>query len=134
MLDIALFIALLIVGIRAFFKLRGELAIRSEFGQSGAIDWIALLYPLGPAVLLVGSLLLPKLVMLACVGAFFIGAWIAWSRQRESLERAGTDRVRGALAATSLATLGAIVGTIYVGIAGIFAFISYAISSQPIGP
>ena len=133
MLDIALFITLFALGLRAFLGLRRESAVRREFGQSGLLDVLVLLYPLGPIVLLVGSLLVPRVALLVCVGAFFIAAWVASSKQREALERAGTDRVKDALAATSSATLGAMVGTIYIGVACVFAFLSYAIGSQSIG-
>ncbi len=133
MLDIVLLITLLAFGIRAFLNLRREADVRKEFGQSRLLDGLVLLYPLGPFVLFAGSHFLPRLLLVVGVGAFFIGAWIVSSRQREALERAGTDKVKGALAATSTATVGAMIGTLYIGVVSIFSFISYAVGSQSIG-
>jgi len=133
MLGIALLIVLLILGIRAFLALRRESAVRSEFKQSQWLDWLVLLYPLGPIVLLIGPLLLPQIVRLTVIGAFYACVLVVASRQRTALERAGTDRVKDALSATSSASLGAIVGLIYVGLAGVFAFLSQAIQSPGLG-
>jgi hypothetical protein len=130
MIDITLFIALLVLGIRAFVALRREAAIRLEFGQSSLLDGLVLLYPLGPVALLVGSAYMPRALVFVCVAAFFIGAMFVASRQRNALECAGTDRVKGALSATSSATLGAMVGVIYVCLAGTFAFIGHAFGSR----
>jgi hypothetical protein len=133
MIDFALLITLLVLAVRAFVTLRRESAVRREFGQSSLLDGLVLLYPLGPVAMLIGSRFVPQALLFACVGALFIAALFVASKQRNALECAGTDRVKGALAATSSATLGAIVGVIYVGLAGAFAFIGHAISSQPLG-
>jgi hypothetical protein len=122
-----------VLAVRAFVALRRESAVRREFGQSGLLDGLVLLYPLGPVAMLVASRFLPQALLFACVGALFITAIFVASKQRNALECAGTDRVKGALAATSSAALGAIVGVIYVGLAGTFAFIGHAISSQSLG-
>jgi Ca2+/Na+ antiporter len=133
MLGIALLTVLLVLGIRTFVALRRESAVRSEFKQSSQLDWLVLLYPLGPAALLIGPLLLPQAILLAMVAAFYAYILMVASRQRSALERAGTDRVKGALSATSSASLGAIVGLIYVGLAGIFAFLGRATQSPGLG-
>ena len=134
MLDIAIFIALLVLSYMAFSALRRELAVRREFGQSSILEVLVLLFPLGPALIFIGRFFLPQAILFICVAAFFIAAFLVASRQRTALECSGTDRAKGALAATSAASLGAIVGFIYVGLAGTFAFIASAISSQPLGP
>jgi len=133
MIDAALFVAILILGIRAFLALRRESAIRREFGQSRLLDGLVLLLPLGPVALLVGPRLVSQNFLLLAAAAFFVATLVVASKQRNALECSGTDRVKGALAATSSATLGAMVGLIYVGLSGIFAFIVHAISSQPLG-
>ncbi len=133
MLGIALLILLLFLGIRAFLALRRETVVRREFGQAATLDWIVLLYPLGPLALLLGPHWLPQTLCLLVVAAFYVGAFILASRQRASLECSGTDRVKGALEATSAASLGAIVGIIYVCLAAIFALVAFGIRSPALG-
>jgi Ca2+/Na+ antiporter len=133
MLGISLLIVLLVLGTRAFIALRRASLVRAEFGQSLQLDYLALLYPLGPAALLFGSLLLPQIVLLVVVAAFYAYSLVVASRQRNALECSGTDRVKEALAATSSASLGALVGLIYVGLASIIAFLGQAIQSPALG-
>jgi hypothetical protein len=133
MIGIALFIVLLVLGIRAFLALRRESVVRREFGRSSLLDGLVLLYPMGPVALLVGPFLLPQVLLFGCVFALFVFAYLVASKERTALECSGTNRVNGALAAVSTASLGAIVGLIYLGVAGTFAFIGYAIQSQPLG-
>ena len=45
MIGTALFIVLLVLGIRAFVALRRESVVRREFGQSTLLDVLVLLYP-----------------------------------------------------------------------------------------
>ena len=127
MLDIALFITLLVLSIRAFIALRRESAVLTEFGRSGLLAGVTLLYPLGPVALLASRFSVPYLLSFAIATGLFVFALVLTSRQTEALERAGTDRVRGALKATTLAGTGAVVGIIYVGLAAVFALIIYAL-------
>ena len=133
MLEIGLFIVLLVLGVRAFLALRRESRTLREFSQSAELDWLVLACPLGPIVLLVGLSLLPQLVLLILVAAYYTYVLIAASRQRNALERSGTDRTKLALAATASASLCAIVGLIYVALASIFAFLGQAIQSPGLG-
>jgi len=133
MLDIALLIVLLVLGTRTFLALRRESTVRAEFGQSSQLDWLALSYPLGPVLLLVGTWILPLVILLAVVAAIYAYALLVASRQRHALECAGTNRVKGALLATSSASLGAIVGLIYVALAAVFMFLVRAIQSPTLG-
>ena len=133
MIGLALLIILLFLGIRAFLALRRESAVRREFGQTSVLDWVVLLYPLGPLTLLLGPRWLPQIFCFIVVAAFYVGSLVLASKQRAALECSGTDRVKGALEATSSATLGAIVGVIYVCLAGIFALIAYGIRSPALG-
>ena len=133
MLEICLLIVLLVLGVRAFIALRRESTVRKEFGQNSQLDWLTLLYPLGPAVLFIGTLLAAQIVLLVIVAAFYTYALVVASRQRNALECSGTDRVKNALSATSSASLGALVGLIYVSLAGIFAFLGRAVQSPGLG-
>jgi len=133
MIATALFFALLFLGIRAFVALRRESVIRREFGQSRLLDGLVLILPLGPAALIVGPYFVPQVLPFVAAATFFTAVLVVASKQRNALECCGTDRVKGALTATSSATLGAMVGLIYVCLSGIFAFIVHAISSQPVG-
>ncbi|HVX03591.1 MAG TPA: hypothetical protein VHA71_00565 [Rhodanobacteraceae bacterium] len=133
MLDIALFIVLCVLATRAFIALRRESAVRREFGQSAALDTLVLLYPLVPLWLLGGPYVLPRLLVFVLAAVFFVAALFVASRQRGVLERAGSDRVDQALAATSSATLGAIVGVIYVALVGVYAAFVYYMASHPWG-
>src|SRR5690606_28917478 len=100
MLDIAAFLTLLVLAIRAFAGLRRESSVRHEFGQSGSLEALVLLYPVAPIALLLGSLALPRVLILVLAGAFFTAALLAASKQNSALERSGTDRVKSALSAT----------------------------------
>lgn len=133
MLDIALFIVLCVLAVRAFIALRRESAIRHEFGQSAALDMLVLLYPLVPLWLLGGPYVFPRLFVFVVAAVLFVAALYVASRQRGVLERAGSDRVDQALAATSSATLGAIVGVIYVALVGVYAAFVYYMASHPWG-
>lgn len=133
MLNIALFIILCVFAIRVFIALRRESAIRREFGQSAALDMLVLLYPVAPLWLLGAPYVLPRLLVFVVAAVLFVAALYVASKQRGVLERAGSDRVDQALAATSSATLGAIVGVIYVALAGVYAAFVYYMAAHPWG-
>lgn len=133
MLDIALLIVLFALGFRAFVGLRKESTVRKEFGYIRSLDWLTFLYPLGPIMLLVGQAFIPRLFLLVFVAIFYSCALFMASRQRNLLECSGTDRVRNALAATSSASLGALVGLVYVALAAIFALLVQGIRSPALG-
>jgi hypothetical protein len=130
---ITLFVALLVLAVRAFAALRRESSVRREFGQSSLLDGLVLLYPLGPLGLLFGPRFVPAPLVFLFVAALFLGTLFVASKQRTALECAGTDRVSGALEATSSATLGAIVGIVYLALVGIFVLLSQVLSSQELG-
>lgn len=133
MLGTALLITLLVLGVGAFLKLRRESAIRREFGVSPWLDALSLMYPLGPLALLVGPMAWPRILSyLFAIGLFGTALFIA-AKDRSKLERAGTDRVKHAIAATNSAALGAIVGFIYLGIAATLALVVFATQGQSPG-
>ena len=91
MIDAALFVAILIFGIRAFLALRRESAIRREFGQSRLLDGLVLLLPLGPIALLVSPRLVSQNFPFVATAAFCIATLVVASKQRNALECSGTD-------------------------------------------
>jgi len=133
MLDILLILVLLVLTIRGFSALRRESIVRREFGQSGLLDVLVLLYPLGPLVLLIGPRFVPAVFVFFCAALLYAVPIFVASKQRNALECAGTDRVGNALEATSSATLGAIVGIIYVALVAIFVLLVHSLSSRQLG-
>lgn len=133
MLDILLILVLLVLTVRGFAALRRESAVRREFGQSGLLDALVLLYPLGPFMLLVGPRFVPAVVVFLFAALLYAVPMFVASKQRNALECAGTDRVGKALEATSSATLGAIVGLIYVALVAIFVLLVHSLSSRQLG-
>jgi len=133
MLDILLILILLVLTIRGFSALRHESIVRREFGQSGLLDVLVLLYPLGPLVLLIGPRFVPAVFVFFCAALLYAVPIFVASKQRNALECAGTDRVGNALEATSSATLGAIVGIIYVALVAIFVLLVHSLSSRQLG-
>jgi len=133
MLDILLILVLLVLTIRGFSALRHESIVRREFGQSGLLDVLVLLYPLGPLVLLIGPRFVPAVFVFFCAALLYAVPIFVASKQRNALECAGTDRVGNALEATSSATLGAIVGIIYVALVAIFVLLVHSLSSRQLG-
>jgi len=133
MLDILLILVLLVLTIRGFSALRRESIVRREFGQSGLLDVLVLLYPLGPLVLLIGPRFVPAVFVFFCAALLYAVPIFVASKQRNALECAGTDRVGNALEATSSATLGAIVGIIYVALVVIFVLLVHSLSSRQLG-
>jgi hypothetical protein len=133
MLDILLILVLLVLTVRGFTALRRESAVRREFGQSGLLDALVLLYPVGPVVLLMGPHFAPSPVVFLCAALLYVVPIFVASKQRNALECAGTDRVSHALEATSTATLGAIVGIIYVALVVIFVLLVHSLSTRQLG-
>ena len=133
MFDIFLSIVLCVLAVRAFRGLRRESSVRREFNQSSVLEALVLLYPLAPLGLFIGPRFLPVPVVLVLAAAPFAAALVVASRQRNALERSGTDRVNLALEATSSATGGAMLGIIYVAVVAIFVLLVHALSGQPPG-
>ncbi|MBD8872234.1 hypothetical protein [Rhodanobacter sp. DHB23] len=133
MIDILLILVLSVLTIRGFAALRRESVVRREFGQSSLLDVLVLLYPLGPLVLLLGPRFIPAALVFLCAALLYVVPIFVASKQRNALECAGTDRVSSALEATSSATLGAIVGIIYVALAAMFVLLVHSLSSQQLG-
>jgi uncharacterized membrane protein len=133
MIDILLMVVLIVLAARGFAALHRESAVRREFGQSHLLDVLVLLYPLGPLLLLIGPYFVPAASALFCAASLYVASIFVASKQRNSLECAGTDRVNRALEATSSATLGAIVGIVYVALVAIFVLLVHSLSSRQLG-
>jgi hypothetical protein len=133
MIELLFLVTLAFLGLRACVALRRESGVRLEFQQSSLLAWLTALYPLGPMVLVLGARFVNPPVLLLAVAAGYACALRVAARQTAALECAGTDRVDNARSATALASLGAIVGLIYVGLAGVFAFLGWAGQSSGLG-
>jgi hypothetical protein len=133
MIDLALFIALLVLGIRAFLALRKSASVLREFGRSALLTGLVLAYPLAPVAILLAPSAVSRVAIYCGALLFFAGAFWFASKQRDVLDRAGTDRVKWAMEATSTASLGALVGIIYVCLSGTFALLGASFASRPFG-
>jgi uncharacterized membrane protein len=122
MLDIALFAFFAVMAYRIAQSVRREAHILAEFKQPQTLGLLVLLFPLGPLVLLVGSLLTPFPVAHIAAVFCYLPALIGARRQARALETAGTDRVQRAQTAISQAFGTALVGLGYVAVVFALAF------------
>ena len=122
MFDIAAFIFFSVMSYRIFRAVQHEAPILGEFKQPQTLTILVLLYPLGPIVLLAGSVLMPFPVAHLAAASCYVPAFLAARRQTLALETAGTDRVRNAQAAISQAFGIALAGICYVAVALAFSF------------
>ena len=129
MLDIAAFIFFSVMSYRIAWAVRHEASILGEFKQSQSLAVLVLLYPLGPIVLLVGSVLTPFPIAYLVAVSCYVPALLTARRQSLALETAGTDRVRNAQAAISQAFGIALTGVCYVAVVFAFGFGVQAIAS-----
>lgn len=114
MLDVAFLILFCVMAIRIARAVLRESSIFREFNQSRALGVVVLLYPLGPLIAMVGAWKLGAVLALVLVAACYVPGFMIARGISYALERAGTDRVKGARSATSQALGTAIVGFIYV--------------------
>lgn len=133
MIDLALLITLLVLSIRAFLALRKSAPVLHEFGRSTLLTGLVLAYPLVPMSILLAPSAVPRVAIYCGALLFFVGAFWVASTQKNALERAGTDRIKWAMEATSTASLGALVGIIYVCLSGTFALLIASFASRPLG-
>jgi hypothetical protein len=122
MLDIAFLILFCVMAIRIARAVLRESAIFREFNQSKALGVVALLYPLGPLIAMVGAWRLGAVLAYALAAACYVPGFVMARGIDHALERAGTDRVKGVRSAASEALGTAIVGFIYVAILYVLAF------------
>ena len=116
MLDIVAFIVFAGIAYRTFVGLKRESAIFAEFKQSTALAYTALLFPLGPVVMLTIGLRAPLIAIPVCA-ACYVPSLVLARRLTAHFDRAGTDRVKGANAAAWEAFGAAIAGLGYAALA-----------------
>jgi hypothetical protein len=122
--DLALLVLFCVMAYRIAAAVRRESSIFLEFHQSRALGVTVLLFPLGPIVMILFFRLSPLLALIACV-ACYLPSLVVARKAGAAFERAGTDRVRAASAATSQAFGTSLVGLVYAAIAFTIAFATY---------
>jgi hypothetical protein len=113
MLDIVPLVVFALMAVRIVVTVLRHSAIFAEFGQSKVLVFLAPLFPVGPLLLLFfrnQSLALA----LGAASACYLPALFVARRQIHAFDRAGTDRVKGALGATYQAFGTAIAGLVYI--------------------
>lgn len=128
-MDIAIFITLLIISYRASKSVRNSSEILKEFKQSNILSFLVLIYPIGPLLLFTGGFI-PLLILYPLAAACFIPQLVIARTQLNALNRAGTDRVNEAIGALSLASLGAIIGLVYLSAGLVMALATYNIATS----
>jgi hypothetical protein len=116
MLDIVALLIFSGVAYRTFMTVRRESSILSEFGLSTTLAYTALLFPLGPVVLLLAAARVP-IVGVALCAACYIPSLVLARKITATFDRAGTDRVKVASSAAWVALGTAIAGLVYAGVA-----------------
>jgi hypothetical protein len=122
MLDVAFLILFCVMAVRIARAVFRESAIFREFNQSRVLGAVVLLYPLGPLVAMVGAWRLGAVLAFTLAAACYFPGLLVARRLSHALERAGTDRVRGARSAASEAFGTAIVGFLYVAVLFVLTF------------
>ena len=119
MLDVAAFVLFAWLAYRVVTSVRRESAIFVEFGQTTAVAYTALLFPLGPLLMLLVGIRAPIPAIVLCA-ACYVPSLVLARRASARFERAGTDRVRNASAAVSEAFGAAIAGLVYAALILVF--------------
>jgi hypothetical protein len=114
-LDIVAFIIFAVMTYRIVVAAKRESAIFAEFEQSRAFAYTALLFPLGPVVMLLIGIRVP-LVGISLCAACYIPSLVLARRVTAGFDGAGTDRVKGANAAAWEAVGTAIAGLTYAAV------------------
>ena len=123
MLDVFLLLFFGVMAYRIASAVSREGAIFREFNQPKSIGPFACLFPMGPIVLLTGVSRVGLLVSLVAAAGCYLPALFVARRRIQAFERAGTDRVKGALSASSQAFGTALAGLIYLGVVVVVAFV-----------
>jgi len=110
--DIIAFIIFAGMTYRIVGTVRRESAIFAEFKQSTAVGYSALLFPLGPVIMLFVGARAPLIAIILCAACYAPGLVLA-RRATSGFDRAGTDRVQAASGAASQAFGTAIAGLAY---------------------
>ena len=120
-MDIAILITLLYISYKASKSLRNESEVLKEFNISNTLSFLVFIYPLGPVLLIFGAVI-PHIILYPLVAACFLPQLLLAIKQKSLLELTGTDRANKAKEALSLASLGAIVGLLYLAVVLVLVF------------
>jgi len=128
-MDIAILITLLFITYKSSKSLRDSSEIFKEFNVSRVLSVLVFIYPLGPLLLIFGSTQ-PRILLYLLVAACYLPQLVIARNQINTLSLFGTDRVKEATDALSLAWLGAIVGLIYLAVVLIIVFSVFSFATS----
>lgn len=114
MFDIAVFVLLLVFAYRVNQVLRREQRVLREFNLRRNVGLFALLFPVGPCILLALTFVAPFPTAHIAAAACFVPGLLLARSQTRTLDSAGTDRVREVQGALSEAFVAALIGLGYV--------------------
>jgi hypothetical protein len=104
---------------RILTTVKRESAVFAEFEQSTSVGYCALLFPLGPVIMLLIGMRAPLIGILLSAGCYVPGLVLA-RRATAAFDRAGTDRVQNANGAMWQALGAAIAGLAFAAVALVF--------------
>ena len=114
MFDLALLGVFIVMAYRIATGVRRESAVLREFNQSRAVQFLVLLFPLGPLIMFIGVARLPFSLAFLAAAACYLPALVVARRSSRELETAGTDRVQRARSLMGEAFGTALLGLVYV--------------------
>ena len=127
LLDLAIFITLFVIALKASNAIRTQSVIFTEFEQSNILALLVFLYPAGPIIKNLRGLYFPAVLVFGLAALCYIPALVIARKQSSVFQMAGTDRVRKSKEALTSVISGALVGLIYLSVVMVltFAFSSY---------
>lgn len=127
LLDLAIFITLLVIALKASKAIRTQSAIFTEFEQSNVLALLVFLYPAGPIIKILGGAYFPAVMVFGLTTICYIPALVIARKQISVFQVAGTDRVRTSKDALTSVVSGAFIGLIYLSVVLVLtiAFSSY---------
>ena len=120
MVDVAIFILMVVMAFRISRAVSREAAIFEEFRQSRSVGAAVLLYPVAPILVLVGTWIVGSIGALILAAGCLVPGLIISRKRMRAFERSGTDRTKGALAASTQAFGTALAGLLYLGVVAMF--------------
>ena len=119
-LSLILIVVFAVVAYRLSAALSRESSILAEFGQTKALTFAVLLFPLGPMLLILAPLVLPSLVALMAAAVCYLPALLVARKQDRALQMSGTDRVNAARSTVESSFGAALAGLLYVVVVSLF--------------
>jgi len=127
-MDIVIFITLLVISYKASGSIRKNSEILKELDQSNILSILVFIYPVGPLLLFTGSFI-PVMVLYPLVAACFVPQLVIARKQINALSCTGTDRADEAKEALSFASLGAMIGLIYLSAGMVMTLAAHSVAS-----